>query len=98
MIVSFEQVCRDGASDERSLANAGCIEHAGNIAGVLLHEGRSFTNLGIAVPAQIGENQPVARFERRCHWVPELMMTRTRMEKNDRRSVPTKQIEDLGVV
>ena len=95
----FEQdVSANRTSDERGLANAGGIEHAGNVAGVLCHEGGTFANFRIAVAAQIGENQPVARIERGCHRMPEFVVAGKRMEKNDRRAAPANFIEDLGVV
>ena len=93
-----QDVSANGTSDECRFANAGGIENAGNVAGVLRHESRPFANLGIAMPAQIGENQPVARFERGCYRIPEFAMTWKRMEKNDRRAVSPNFIEDLGVV
>ena len=76
----------------------GRIKQTGNIAGVLLHEGRPFANLRITVPAQIGKNQPVARIERLCHRIPEFVMTRKGMEKNDRRAAPPNFIKDFDVV
>jgi hypothetical protein len=60
---------------------------------VLLHERRPFANLRIAVPAQIGKNQPVARFERRSHRIPEFVIGRKRMEQNDGRPVPANFIK-----
>ena len=40
-----QNVPADRASDECRLANTSGIEHAGNVARVLLHEGRPFANL-----------------------------------------------------
>src|SRR5580658_1658053 len=50
------------------------------------------------MPAQIRENQPVARIERCRYRIPESVMTRKRMEQDDRRTVPANFIENLGVV
>src|SRR5271170_6540898 len=93
-----QNVSADGAPDKRSLADTRSIKHVGNVAGVFWHEGRSFADFGTAMPAQIGKNQPVARFERGCHGMPEFVMTRKRMEKNDWWAVAPNFVEDSGVV
>src|SRR5260221_6819482 len=95
---SKQNVSADGTSDDRGLANADGIEHTGDVAGVFLHQGRAFANLRITVPAQVGKNQLVARIERGRHRRPEFVMTRKRMEKNDRRALPPNFIEDFRIV
>lgn len=50
------------------------------------------------MPAQIGKNQLVARVERCCHRIPEFVIARKRMEKNDRRAVSANFIKNVGVV
>jgi hypothetical protein len=48
--------------------------------------------------AEVGNNQAVAGIERRGHRVPEFVITRKRMEKDDGRTVAANFVGDLGVV
>ena len=67
------------------------------IARVLLHGGGSVAHLGFTVPAQVGQDEPIARREHLGNREPEFMMDRTGMQKNYSRAVANGPIDDLGI-
>ena len=94
----FEQsISADGDPDQRSAADIGIIHHAGNVAGVFLHGGRTLADARISVPAQIRQNDAVARGQLLSHGQPEFMIRRKGMQQNYRRAFAQHAVDDLGV-
>ena len=65
---------------------------------MLSHTRRAFSNLGIAVPAQVWEDQPILGIECRRSRIPKFMIAGKRVKKDDRRTISPDFINDFRVV
>ncbi len=88
-------IAADRNADQRRAAHIGIVHHAGDVGGMFLHRGRTFANLGFAVPAQIGHDESIARRQRVGDRQPEFMVHGKRMQQDhraDRRRATSRQI------
>ena len=63
----------------------------------LSHGHRAVSGIGVAVRAQIGHDDPIARGEVRHDGVPEAMVQRKRMQQHHRRPAADDFVEQLGI-
>ncbi len=73
------------------------VEDASKIGRMLFHGGGTFARTGVAVAAQVGEDELIARCQSLRRWEPKLMMHRKRMKEDDRRAGSKGFVSDLSV-
>jgi len=82
-----QNIAPDGNADHGGATYLGIIHYAGNVGCMFLHRGRALSDIGIAVPAQIRQQQAISSRERLRYGKPEFAVCGKRMEKNYRRAV-----------
>ena len=92
-----QNISPDGNANQRSTADLSVVHHAGDIAGVLLHCGRPIPHARISVPAQIRQDDAIARAQSLSHRQPEFMIRGKRMQQNCGRAFAQDAVDDLPV-
>src|ERR1019366_82741 len=92
-----KQITTDGYANKERLADSFLATQLGQVVGELLHGSGTFAQFGVAMPAQVGKNQPVSRTELRCYWVPEVAVQRERVQQHDVGAVAGDFIKELRI-
>src|SRR5579872_1838507 len=93
-----ECIATDRDADKNCSAQIFFIENAGDIGGMLCHGRGSFADVGIAVSAEIRQDEAITVHERARGRVPELMVNRKRMEQYNGVAISEDFVGDFGVV
>src|SRR4029077_7634385 len=92
-----QDVAADRNAAEEGAADTGVVEHAGEVEGVLFHGDRALACVGVAVGAQVGQDDAGARGEGLLHGQPEFVVRREGLQENQGSAVPADSVTDFGL-
>jgi hypothetical protein len=92
-----EQVTSDGDSNHGGAAYISIVHYGADICGMFLHGRGALAHAGVAVAAQVGQDQAMARGQGFGYGQPEFMVNREWMQQYDRGTVAEGPIEDVCV-
>src|SRR6266851_4808072 len=91
-------VFRSGTESGRSaMPRCTWATYAGKIRRMLLHGGRAFACAGVAVTAEVRKDHLIAGNQRLGCRDPQFMISRERVQKDDRRARRSELVRDIGI-